>query len=155
MVERRCKDTEKLYICNMLTIGIKGIDEVVVTNEMTAKKVGSGAVAVFATPMMVALMEKTCLQSVRPYLEAGQDTVGTRVDVSHSAATPVGMTVRCESELIEIDRRRLVFRVTARDDAGVLGEGTHERFIIDIEKFQTKARTRMQQYGIHETSKFS
>ena len=139
----------------MLSIGIKGIDEVVVTNELTVKKVGSGTVAVFATPMMVALMEKTCLQSVRPYLEAGQDTVGTRVDVSHSAATPVGMTVRCESELIEIDRRRLVFRVTARDDAGVVGEGTHERFIIDIERFQAKARTRMQQYGIHETSKFS
>ena len=126
------------------------------TNELTAKNVGSGTVSVFATPMMVALMEKTCLQSVRPYLEAGQDTVGTRVDVSHSAATPVGMTVRCESELVEIDRRRLVFRVTARDDAGVVGEGTHERFIVDVEKFQAKARTRIQsQYEIHETSKFS
>ena len=140
----------------MLTIGIKGQAEVLVTEDITARNVGSGTVAVLATPMMIALMEKTCLQSVKPYLEEGQDTVGTRVDVSHSAATPVGMTVRCESELVEIDRRRLVFRVTARDDAGVVGEGTHERFIVDVEKFQAKARTRIQsQYEIHETSKFS
>lgn len=126
----------------MLTIGIKGQAEVLVTEDITARNVGSGTVAVLATPMMIALMEKTCLQSVRPFLEEGQDTVGTRVDVTHSAATPVGMTVRCESELIEIDRRRLVFRVTARDDAGVVGEGMHERFIIDIAKFQAKALTR-------------
>ena len=126
------------------------------TDDLTAKKVGSGAVAVFATPMMIALMEKTCLQSVKPHLEEGQDTVGTRVDVSHSAATRVGMTVRCESELVEIDRRRLVFRVTARDDAGVIGVGMLVRFVIDVEKFQAKVRTRMHsQDGIHETSKFS
>ena len=127
----------------MLTIGIKGTAELVVTDDLTARHVGSGTVSVLATPMMIALMEKTCLQSVRPFLEEGQDTVGTRVDVSHTAATPVGMTVRCTSELIEIDRRRLLFRVTARDDAGVVGEGTHERFVIDIEKFQAKARTRI------------
>ena len=126
----------------MLTIGIKGQAEELVTEDITARNVGSGTVAVLATPMMIALMEKTCLQSVRPFLEEGQDTVGTRVDVSHTAATPVGMTVRCESELVEIDRRRLVFRVTARDDAGVVGEGMHERFIIDIAKFQAKALTR-------------
>ena len=126
----------------MLTIGIKGQAEVLVTEDITARNVGSGTVAVLATPMMIALMEKTCLQSVRPFLEEGQDTVGTRVDVTHSAATPVGMTVRCESELVEIDRRRLVFRVTARDDAGVVGEGMHERFIIDLAKFQAKALTR-------------
>ena len=126
----------------MLAIGIKGQAEVLVTEDITARNVGSGTVAVLATPMMIALMEKTCLQSVRPFLEEGQDTVGTRVDVTHSATTPVGMTVRCESELVEIDRRRLVFRVTARDDAGVVGEGMHERFIIDIAKFQAKALTR-------------
>ena len=126
----------------MLTIGIKGQAEMLVTDAVTARNVGSGTVAVLATPMMIALMEKTCLQSVRPFLKEGQDTVGTRVDVSHTAATPVGMTVRCESELVEIDRRRLVFRVTARDDAGVVGEGLHERFIIDIAKFQAKALTR-------------
>ena len=126
----------------MLTMGIKGTAEMRVTEAITAREVGSGTVAVLATPMMIALMEKTCLQSVRPYLEERQDTVGTHVDVSHSAATPVGMVVRCESELVEIDRRRLVFHVTAYDEAGVVGEGTHERFVIDIEKFQTKAALR-------------
>ena len=130
------------YICVMLSIGIKGQAELRVTEDVTAKNIGSGAVSVLATPMMIALMEKTCLQSVKPFLEEGQDTVGTRVDVSHDAATPVGMTVRCESELIEIDRRRLVFRVTARDEAGLVGTGTHERFIIDTAKFQAKALTR-------------
>ncbi len=126
----------------MLTIGIKGSAELLVTENLTAREVGSGTVAVLATPMMIALMEKTCLLSVRPFLEAGQDTVGTHVDVAHTAATPVGMRVRCESELVEIDRRRLVYRVTAWDEAGVVGEGTHTRFVIDIEKFQAKAGMR-------------
>ena len=144
------------YFYRMLSIGIKGQAEVLVTEDLTAREVGSGTVAVFATPMMVALMERTCLQSVRPFLEEGQDTVGTRVDVTHSAATPVGMTVRCESELVEIDRRRLVFHVVARDDAGVVGEGTHERFVIDIRKFVAKARTRnLTMPDIHETPNLS
>ena len=129
----------------MLTIGIKGSADLLVTERLTAKEVGSGTVAVLATPMMIALMEKTCLLSVRPFLEEGQDTVGTQVHVSHTAATPVGMRVYCDSELIEIDRRRLVFRVTARDDAGVVGEGTHERFVIDAERFQAKALARNQE----------
>ena len=133
---------QNAYICLMLTIGIKGSAELLVTENVTAREVGSGTVAVLATPMMIALMEKTCLLSVRPFLEPGQDTVGTHVDVAHTAATPVGMRVRCESELVEIDRRRLVFRVTARDEAGVVGEGTHTRFVIDIEKFQAKAGMR-------------
>jgi predicted thioesterase len=129
----------------MLTIGIKGSADLLVTERLTAKEVGSGTVAVLATPMMIALMEKTCLLSVRPFLDEGQDTVGTQVHVSHTAATPVGMRVYCDSELIEIDRRRLVFRVTARDDAGVVGEGTHERFVIDTERFQAKALARNQE----------
>lgn len=76
------------------------------------------------------------------YLESGRETVGTHVDVSHVAASPIGMTVRCESELVEVDGRRLVFRVTARDEKGLVGEGTHERFIIDEQKFASKARER-------------
>lgn len=122
-----------------LSIGIKGCQSCTVTPELTAAVVGSGGVQVFATPMMVALIEKTCLLSVQPYLEEGQGTVGTHIDVSHTAATPVGMTVRAESELIEIDRRRLVFRVAAFDERGPIGAGTHERFIIDLARFQTKA----------------
>ena len=123
----------------MIEKGIKGRLEQIVTTEMSAARVGSGLVEVFATPMMVALMERTCHESVAPHLEAGQGTVGTHVDVSHLAATPVGMRVWCESELVEVDRRRLVFSVKAYDECGLIGEGTHERFIIDSAKFQAKA----------------
>lgn len=122
----------------MIAKGIKGRREETVTPEMSAARVGSGLVDVLATPMMVALIEKTCLESVHPHLEAGQGTVGTLVNVSHVSATPVGKRVWCESELVEVDRRRLVFRVKAYDDCGLIGEGTHERFIIDTAKFMEK-----------------
>lgn len=122
----------------MLTLGIKGHCEQIVTAEVTADRIGSGLVKVFATPMMVALIEQTCLKSVAPHLEPGQGTVGTHVDVSHCAATPIGMRVWCDSELVEIDRRRLVFAVRACDECGLIGEGRHERFVIDNAKFQAK-----------------
>ena len=122
----------------MIEIGIKGRLEQTVTPEMSAARVGSGLVEVFATPMMIALMEKTCNESVLPCLDEGQGTVGTHLDVAHSAATPVGMRVWCESELVEVDRRRLVFKVKAFDECGLIGEGTHERFIIDTAKFAAK-----------------
>lgn len=121
-----------------LETGIKGHIEQVVTYELTADYIGSGMVKVFATPMMIALIEKTCRLSVAPYLEEGMGTVGTLVNVSHCAATPVGMKVWAETELTEIDRRRLVFRVAAYDERGLIGEGIHERFIIDNAKFQSK-----------------
>lgn len=123
----------------MLTIGTKGHLEQIVTEEVTADRIGSGLVKVFATPMMIALIEKTCNESVVPQLEAGQGTVGTLINVSHCAATPVGMKVWCDSELVEIDRRRLVFNVKAYDECGLIGEGVHERFVIDSQKFQRKA----------------
>lgn len=94
---------------------------------------------VYATPCMIALVEKTAWESVAGNLEEGQGTVGTRLDVSHVSATPVGMKVWCETELIEIDGRRLVFAVKAYDEAGLIGEGTHERFIVWNERFQQKA----------------
>ena len=123
---------------NMIAIGLKGHLEQTVTEEVTADRIGSGLVKVFATPMMIALIEQTCNESVVPYLDEGQGTVGTHVDVSHCAATPVGMRVWCDSELVEVDRRRLVFAVKAYDECGLIGEGRHERFIIDSAKFQTK-----------------
>ena len=122
----------------MIAIGLKGHLEQTVTEEVTADRIGSGLVKVFATPMMIALIEQTCNESVVPYLEPGQGTVGTHVDVSHCAATPVGMRVWCDSELVEVDRRKLVFAVKAYDECGLIGEGRHERFIIDSAKFQTK-----------------
>ena len=122
----------------MLHIGIKNHLESTSSPERSAESVGSGNVPVYATISMIGLMEKTCLESVLPHLEPGQDTVGTHVNVSHCSATPVGMKVWCDSELLEIDRRRLVFRVFAYDEIGLIGEGTHERFIIEKEKFITK-----------------
>ena len=122
----------------MLELGIKGRIEQTVVYELTADYIGSGMVKVFATPMMIAMMEKTCRLSVAPHLEPGDGTVGTHVNVSHCAATPEGMKVWCDSELIEVDRRRLVFKVAAYDERGLIGEGTHERFIINDEKFQKK-----------------
>jgi len=122
----------------MIKTGIKNRLETVSTRENSAESLGSGNVPVFATISMIGLMEKTCLESVLPFLELGQDTVGTHVNVSHSKATPVGMKVWCESELVEIDRRRLVFRVAAYDEMGLIGEGSHERFIIDKERFVSK-----------------
>ena len=111
---------------------------------MSAARVGSGLVDVFATPMMVALIEQTCLESVLPHLDEGQGTVGTLVNVSHVSATPIGMRVWCESELTEVDRRRLVFKVKAYDEAGLIGEGTHERFVIDSARFMEKLKTKGQ-----------
>lgn len=127
---------------SIMEIGIKGHQETLVTEENTAIYVGSGSVRVFATPMMIALIEKTASESVMGYLEDGQSTVGTLVNVSHVSATPVGMKAWCDTELIEVDRRRLVFKVTAFDESGLIGEGTHERFIIDVQKFLAKAEAK-------------
>lgn len=123
----------------MIEIGIKGKQTKIVDDTNTAEVYGSGDIAVFATPAMIGLMEYTASQSVAPYLEEGQSTVGTIVNVKHLAATPKGMEVRCESVVTEVDRRRLVFEVKVYDQLGTLiGEGVHERFIIDKEKFLSK-----------------
>ena len=131
----------------MLETGIKGRQEEVVTEELLAKNIGSGRVKVFATAMMIALMEKTAVLSVEPYLEDGQNTVGTGINVSHCSATPMGMKVWAETELVEIDRRRLVFKVAAYDECGLIGEGTHERFIINMDRFQAKASQKAESIG--------
>lgn len=122
----------------MITTGIKGSCSILADESTSAKTLGSGTLDVFATPAMAALMEKTAWQSIAPYLQEGQGSVGTRLDITHDAATPLGMTVTCSSELIQIDGRRLVFEVTASDDKEIIGRGIHERFIIDNDKFLTK-----------------
>ena len=127
----------------MVEKGIKGEGELLVTESNTAEALGSGSLAVLATPAMIALMEKTARLSVAPFLEEGQSTVGTLVNVKHLAASPVGMKIRCTTELIDIDRRRLVFKVECHDGAGLIGEGDHERFIIDEEKFMAKASAKL------------
>ena len=123
--------------------GIKGHQEIVVTKEITAKSMGSGAIDVYGTPAMILLMEETAQQSVATHLDAGQGTVGTELNIKHLAATPVGMKVWCDTELIEVDGRRLIFRAEAFDECGKIGEGTHERFIVDNEKFQQKTDSKL------------
>ena len=92
--------------------------------------------------MMISLIEKAAVLSIEPRLEKGQSSVGTHINVSHCAATPIGMKVWAETEVIEIDRRKVCFSVKAFDERGLIGEGTHERFIIDVEKFQSKAENK-------------
>lgn len=121
-----------------LKTGITGKKSLTVTEKLTAASISSGTLPVLATPVMVALMEEVAKDCVMPYLAEGQSTVGTLVNVRHVSATPVGMEVSCEAALVEIDGRRLVFEVRAYDAAGVIGEGTHERFIVDNEKFMAK-----------------
>ena len=123
-----------------ISVGAVGTASTVVTPENTAAAVGSGALPVFATPYMIALMENAACNAIADGLEEGQSSVGTKLDVSHDAATPVGMHVPAKAELV--DRRRLVFRVTAEDDAGPIGQGTHERFLIMADKFLAKAEAK-------------
>lgn len=118
--------------------GIRGVATVKVTPELTANRVASGVVEVYATPYMIGLMERAASEGVQPYLPPGQSTVGTLLNVTHIAATPVGLTVRAEAELVEVEGRRLVFRVVAYDDVEKIGEGRHERYIIDEARFLSR-----------------
>lgn len=115
--------------------GLKHIEKKTVTMNDTASVFGSGAAEVFATPMMIGLMEAASMNAVKNYLPEGYSTVGISVNIKHTSATSVGKIVWAEAELIEIDRKRLVFKVDAFDEDKKIGEGTHERFIIDERKF--------------------
>ena len=128
----------------MLEIGVKGYQEVLVTEANSAKTMGSGALDVFATPAMIALMEETAWKSIQPHLEEGQGSVGTQLVIDHLAATPLGMKVHCESEVTAIEGRKIEFKVSAYDEVGLIGEGTHQRFIVDNEKFQGKANKKLE-----------
>lgn len=122
----------------MLELGIKCERTMTVREEDTAISMCSGAMHVLATPVMICLMEETAFLSVNDKLESGMGTVGTDVNIKHISPTPVGMEIRCESELVGINGRALTFSVKAYDKYGLIGEGTHERFIIDEKKFQQK-----------------
>lgn len=117
--------------------------ETTVTAEKSAVVMGSGTLSVFATPAMTALIEETAWRSVAPHLEEGQTTVGTSLNISHLAPTPIGMKVRCETVLTAVEGRKLVFEASVYDEAGIIGKGTHERFIINSEKFQAKANAKL------------
>lgn len=121
-----------------VTTGMRGEATTTVVHENTAAAVGAGGVEVFGTPMMIALMENAAWRAVADALDEGQVTVGTLVNVSHLAATPVGQRVRATAELIAIDGRRLTFRVEAYDERQKIGEGQHERFIVNLQRFLNK-----------------
>lgn len=118
--------------------GLRHSERLVVEHKDTAAVYGSGALEVFATPAMIALMEKTCLMGVCDKIGEGNTTVGIAVNIKHLKASPVGATIRCEAELVEVDRRRLVFAVKCYEGETLVGDGLHERFVVESEKFMSK-----------------
>ncbi len=109
----------------------------------TAPHVGSGKIKVLATPVLVMLLEEAALRAVEGLLPAGHQTVGTRLDVSHTAATPVGMHVNAHAEVVKVDGRKLTFRVWAEDQTERIGEGTHERIIVNVERFDIRTQEKI------------
>ena len=118
--------------------GLTNSETLLVRHEDTAAVYGSGALEVFATPAMIALMEKTCLESVSDKIGEGNTTVGISVNIKHLKASPVGALICCDATLVEVDRRRLVFEVKCFEGETLIGEGIHERFVVDSEKFMRK-----------------
>lgn len=130
----------------MLNPGIKGHQEITVEEKDLAIHVGSGTVHVLATPMMIANMEYTSAASVEELLGEGKTTVGVKVDVSHVAATPKGMKVTFDAELLEIsvNGKILTFHVEAHDECGLIGEGTHQRAVVDRVRFDEKTQAKLE-----------
>ncbi len=122
----------------VLHVGMTGEAATLVVHENTAAAVGAGGVEVFGTPMMIALMENAAWGAVSDDLDQGYVTVGSLVNVKHLGATPLGQHVRAKAELIEIDGRRLVFKVEAFDEQKKIGEGTHERYVVNLERFMQR-----------------
>ena len=127
----------------MPVIGAKKTQRIIVAETQTAAALGSGMLEVYSTPAMIALMENTAQTLAAEGLEAGQTTVGTALNIRHVSASPVGSNITCEAVLTGADRRRLTFDVRAWDDAGLIGEGTHERFIVDADRFMEKTLAKL------------
>ena len=126
-----------------VTVGMKAKAEAVVNDQNTAITAGSGTLPVFATPWMCALMEQAAWTAVAPGLAEGESTVGTKLNISHVSATPVGLKVWAESEVTVVDGKRLEFKVAAYDEKGLIGEGTHTRAVIDNARFQQKCSDKL------------
>ena len=124
--------------------GLAATVEIVVGTRDTAAHVGSGKIGVLATPILVTLLESAALQAVERYMPPGRQTVGTRLDISHTAATPVGMRVRAHAELVKVEGRKLTFRLHAEDDSEAIAEGTHERLMISVERFDQRMQIKME-----------
>lgn len=122
----------------MLQKGMKGTAHTYVTESNTASAMGSGSLDVFATPAMIALMEKASVNAVEKYLDKGKTTVGTMINAEHISATPINMKVTAVAEIIEVNGRETVFNITAEDETGIIGKAVHKRFTVDTEKFMNK-----------------
>ncbi|MGF1627843.1 MAG: thioesterase family protein [Kiloniellaceae bacterium] len=121
-----------------IKLGLTGHAEMVVGTSDTAPRIGSGRIAVLATPKMISLIEEAALAAVEHLLPDGKQSLGTHIDITHVAATPVGMTVKAEAELIEVSGRKLLFAVRAHDESDLIGEGRHERVIVTAASFQAR-----------------
>ena len=127
-----------------VVIGMKGQAETIVERSLTAMEAGSGTLPVFATPWMCALMEKAAWTALSPALAEGESTVGTKLNISHLSATPIGLKVWAECEVTGVDGKRIEFKVSAYDEKGLIGEGTHERFIITNDRFMARAAKKLE-----------
>jgi fluoroacetyl-CoA thioesterase len=125
-----------------LAPGLTGTSEIIVGTRDTAPHVGSGKIKVLATPVMVSLMEEAALNAVEGLLPAGHQTVGTRLDITHVAATPVGLRVTASAEVTRVEGRRITFRVWADDESERIGEGVHERIVVDVARFDARAQAK-------------
>jgi fluoroacetyl-CoA thioesterase len=123
-----------------ITLGLFGELEHSVTDADTAARWGSGLIPVFSTPALVGLMESAAVQALKGSLQPGQTTVGARIDVHHLAATRVGMKVRARAELTAVEGRKLTFKIQAWDEAELIGEAEHERFIVDEGRFMERVK---------------
>jgi fluoroacetyl-CoA thioesterase len=128
--------------------GLHATVEIVVGTRDTAAHVGSGKIGVLATPILVTLMETAALQAVERFMPPGQQTVGTRLEISHTAATPVGMRVRAHAELIKVEGRKLTFTLRAEDAVETIGGGMHERLIISVDRFDQRMQKKMEQSAL-------
>lgn len=126
-----------------VVVGLAGSAEIVVSEEHTAPFVGSGRVRVLATPVMINLMEAAALDAVEKLLPAGYQSLGIRLDVSHHAATPVGMRVRATAELVKVDGRTFDFRVEARDEKETVGDGLHQRVVVNVARFDERVQKKI------------
>jgi fluoroacetyl-CoA thioesterase len=127
-----------------LEVGMKGTSEIVVGEEHTAPRIGSGRVRVLATPVMINVVEAAALAAVEHLLPPGHQSLGTHLDVGHYAATPVGMRLRGTAEVTKIDGRAIEFRVEAHDDAERVGDGTHVRVVVNVERFDRRVQRKLQ-----------
>ena len=122
-----------------ITVGMKAEVSTLVEREDTAREVGSGSLLVYATPCMVALMEGAACEAIEEAMDDTKTTVGTELNIQHLSATPVGLEVRAEAEVVAVEGKVITFEVRAFDDAGEIGKGTHKRVIVPVQKFLDKA----------------